>query len=105
MAFQIIWSDTAREDFKEIIQYIAMDNLRAAASLADRIIHRIEIASDLPFSSRKVPEKDDELVREAILKPYRIIYLVDNKKSTIHVLRIWHASRGIPVLESSTETI
>ena len=45
MAFQIIWSRTAVEDLREIVQYIALDDAGAAAHLADRIIRRIEYAT------------------------------------------------------------
>ena len=99
MAFQIEYSETASEDLKEIVTYIAIDDPEAATNLADRIIHRIENASELPLSNRVVPERNDELIREAILKPYRIIYFVDHNSDSIHVLRIWHASRGIPDLD------
>jgi toxin ParE1/3/4 len=99
MAFQIIWSHSAVEDLKGIVQYIAMDDPDAAAKLADRIIQRIETASKLPFSNRVVPEKAEEPIREVILKPYRLIYQVDSNRSVLHVLRIWHASRGIPEIE------
>jgi len=99
MAFHIIWSHTAVEDLKGIVQYIALDDPDAAAKLADHIIQRIETASELPFSNRAVPEKAEESIREAILKPYRLIYQVDTNHDVIHILRIWHASRGIPEIE------
>lgn len=99
MAFKIIWSQTAVEDLKGIVQYIALDDPDAAANLAERIIQRIESASELPFSNRAVPEKAEESIREAILKPYRLIYQVDSDRSVIHILRIWHAARGIPDIE------
>jgi toxin ParE1/3/4 len=99
MACQIVWSQTAVEDLREIVQYIALDNPDAAANLADRIIARIEAASELPLSNRVVPERGDKSVREIILRPYRIVYRVDEKRSAVHVLRIWHAARGVPDLE------
>ena len=99
MALKIIWSQTAIEDLKEIIQFIAADNPDAASKLADRIFHHLETACHLPTSNRIVPEKDNELIREVILKPYRIIYLIDNEQTQMCVLRIWHAFRGIPEIE------
>jgi toxin ParE1/3/4 len=98
MAFHIAWSDTAYEDLREIVQYIALDDPEAASNLADRVIYHIELASDFPFANRIVPEKDDKSIREAILSPYRIIYSVDSIQTSIHILRIWHSSRGIPEL-------
>jgi len=99
MAFQIIWSQTAVEDLREIVQYIAMDDPAAAANLADRIVGRIESASQFPFSNRIVPERADQYLREISLRPYRLVYYVDDKRDAIHLLRVWHAARGAPDLE------
>jgi toxin ParE1/3/4 len=99
MAFTIKWSETAFKDLREIVHYIALDNPEAAAKLASRIISHIELASEHPYSNRIVPEKNDEAIREVILKPYRVIYSIDNSSKTIHVLRVWHSYRGIPYLE------
>jgi toxin ParE1/3/4 len=99
MAFEIIWSETASEDLKEIVLYIAQDDSSAAARLAERILSYIETASSFPFSNRAVPEKSDESIREAILKPYRIVYHADRQRNAIHILRIWHAARGAPEIE------
>ena len=98
MAFHIIWSQTAAEDLKEIVLFIAGDNKDAAAGLAERIFHHIERAAEMPFSNRVVPEKSELSIRESILKPYRIIYKVDSDRNAIYILRIWHAYRGMPDL-------
>ena len=92
----MIWTQTAAEDLKEIVQYIAQDDPDVAAKLAERIITCVENASNMPFANRSVPEKDEESIRESILKPYRIIYQTDTKREVLHVLRIWHAARGTP---------
>lgn len=99
MAFKIIWSDTAGEDLKAIVFYIGRDNPAAAARLAARILSRIEVAAQFPRSIRVVPEKDSSNIREALLNPYRIVFAVDERRDVLHVLRIWHASRGIPEID------
>ena len=96
MALEIVWSETAREDLRDIVQYISLDDLDAARRLADRIVARIEAASEFPLSNRSVPEKHDESIREVILSPYRIVYFVKAGGEAIQILRIWHAARGIP---------
>ena len=98
MARRIVWSDTAVADLRQIVRYIALDDPAAATRLAERILQRIENAAEFPLSHRAVPEKADESIREAILRPYRVIYEVDEPHEAIHVLRIWHAARGIPEL-------
>jgi len=99
MAHQIVWSQTAVEDLKQIVQFIGLDDAVAAASLADRILKRIEQAAEFPFSNRAVPEKAEESIREVILRPYRIIHQVDDRRDAVRILRIWHAARGVPDLE------
>ncbi len=99
MACRIVWSQIAVGDLRQIVQFIAQDDAVAAANLADRILTRIEQAAELPFSHRAVPEKAEESIREIILRPYRIIYQVDDRRDAIHILRIWHAARGVPDLE------
>ena len=99
MAFTVKWSETAYEDLREIVHYIALDNPEAASKLADTIIYHIEIASEYPFSNRVVPEKGEDSMREAILKPYRIIYSIEKSFETIHILRIWNSYRGMPSIE------
>jgi len=99
MAHQIIWSQTGVDDLRQIVEFIAQDDASAAARLADRILRHIERAAELPFSNRAVPEKAEESIREIILRPYRIVYLADDRRDALHVLRIWHAARGVPDLQ------
>ncbi|MCK9264911.1 MAG: type II toxin-antitoxin system RelE/ParE family toxin, partial [Deltaproteobacteria bacterium] len=70
-----------------------------ASKLADRIMYNLELASEHPYMNRPVPEKADDSIREIILKPYRVIYQIDDSNKAIHVLRIWHGYRGTPSIE------
>jgi len=96
LALRIIWTESASQDLKDIVLFIAQDNKNAAVNLARKVFEHIEKAAQMPQSNRMVPEKDDESIREAILKPYRIIYQVDPVREIITVLRIWHGFRGSP---------
>ncbi|MGK7954724.1 MAG: type II toxin-antitoxin system RelE/ParE family toxin [Crocosphaera sp.] len=40
-----------------------------------------------------VPEFNDPNLRQLILKPYRIIYRVEESKKQIGIARFWHSSR------------
>lgn len=57
MAFRIIWTETAAEDLRGIVEFIAFDNPNAARKLAETILARIESISQLPLAGRMVPEK------------------------------------------------
>ncbi len=98
MAFRIIWTETAAEDLRGIVEFIAFDNSDAARRLADAMLARIENLSQFPMAGRIVPEKADPTIREVILSPYRIIYQVEQEHEAVHVTRIWHTARGIPEL-------
>ena len=99
MAWRVVWSETAAEDLREIVQFIGVDDRAAATGLAERIFARVERAAEFPFSNRAVPEKSEESLREIILQPYRIIYHVDEHRDAICILRVWHAARGVPDLD------
>jgi|EndMetStandDraft_2_1072991.scaffolds.fasta_scaffold09073_3 addiction module RelE/StbE family toxin len=96
MAFRIIWTRTAREDLKSIIQYIKSDNPKAAESFGFKLIKEAESVAEFPKSGRIVPEENNLLIREVICKPYRITYRLDEQNQTIVIARIWHAARGKP---------
>ncbi len=104
MAFRVDWTETARLDLQETVRYIAADDSRAARRFGDLIINRIEGIADFPFSARKVPEKNDENLREIILRPYRLVVEIDPNREVIHILRIWHSSRGTPEIHKPQQS-
>ncbi len=55
------------------------------------IIDYIQTLSDNPDIGRKVPEFDEEKIRELIHPPFRIVYL--REKSSIHIIRVWRSER------------
>jgi len=62
-----------------------------ARQTVDRITRRSEQIAAQPLSGRKVPELDDDNVRELIERPYRIIYRM--KKERIDVLAVIYGAR------------
>ena len=48
-----------------------------------------------PEFGRTVPEFEDPLIREVVLKPYRIVYQLVGTDE-IHVLTVHHASQRVP---------
>ena len=51
-----------------------------------------------PRMGRVVQEIGDDLTREIILAPYRIVYELDDAPGTVAVIRVWHGARGEPEL-------
>jgi addiction module RelE/StbE family toxin len=96
MAFKIIWSEEALDDLRTIVLFIAQDNAAVAESFGYQIISKVEALAEFPRIGRVVPEENDELIREIILRPYRIIYKVLDEQKVIAISRIWHGARGQP---------
>jgi plasmid stabilization system protein ParE len=96
MAFQIIWSEQARDDLQSIVLFIAQDNPMVAESFGYRLMSKMDVLAQFPQIGRVVPEENDETIREIILRPYRIIYKVLTEKQIIGIARVWHGARGDP---------
>lgn len=94
MDYSIVWTKTALADLAGLVRYIAADDPRAAKRLGELIISKVESISDFPRIGRIVPEYREDVVRELIVRPYRIVYELDDGARTISVLRIWHGARG-----------
>lgn len=100
MAFQIIWSEQARDDLQAIVLFIAQDNPTVAESFGYRLMSKVDVLAQFPQIGRGVPEENDETIREIILRPYRIIYKVLAEKRVVAIARIWHGARGEPEIPS-----
>lgn len=89
---KLVWSSNAKEDLKNIQDYIAADNRRAAKKHIANLKKWVRHLPELPEIGRKVPELDRPDIRERIYGAnYRIIY---RRQSTqIDILAVWHAAQ------------
>ena len=91
--YQVRLLPVAEEDLDEIVTYVALDDLRAASKLADRIEVHLERLSSFPRLGR-IPRDSD--LREA---GYRYVIIGDClafyavEKRTVVVHRILHGRR------------
>ncbi len=93
----VIWSTPARNDLKQIYDYIAKDSKYYATNVVEKIITKAENLNEFPEIGRVVPEIGDENVRELIIYSYRLIYEVvpDN----VQILAIIHGKRDFSSLD------
>ena len=96
MAFKIIWSEQAREDLRDIVSFIALDNPEIAESFGCLLMSKMDILVEFPKLGRIVPEKQDENIRELVFRSYRIVYQVLAEANVIAIARVWHGARGEP---------
>ena len=82
----------AKEDLKQIYEYISRDSVYYANKTIEEIIEKTKYLSMFPYMGRKIPEFNNVNFRELIYKSYRIFYKVN---SNIYILKIFHHSRNI----------
>jgi len=88
---KVIWTDESLARLNEIEAFIARDSLRRAKTFRNYLIERGEAISRNPMIGRMVPEILNPLIRELIVKNYRIIYRL--KKTDIEILTVHEAHR------------
>lgn len=87
---KIIWSPTARNKTKEILEYIAEDNPDAALALIDLIEEKVENLSQNPESGRVFPPTNNDKIREVVVhENYGVIYEVN--PDIIKILTVRHS--------------
>ena len=64
---KIIWSPTARNKTKEILECISENNPDAALALIDLIEEKVENLSENPESGRVFPPTNNDKIREIIV--------------------------------------
>ena len=83
MARRIVWSSRAAQDLYSITEYIAADSTAYAGVVLKNIVNKTRILARFPQAGRKVPEFDDENLRELVVYSYRIIYRLQQDEALI----------------------
>lgn len=87
----LIWSELALDDLRNIYNFIAIDSAHYARLQIDRIIERTNQLIQFPNSGRVVPEFNLDTLRELIEGSYRIVYAKTDRQ--IEIVRIHHTSK------------
>jgi toxin ParE1/3/4 len=94
MAHQIGWHPEAYNELHGIAEYISRDSEAYAAGVVTRIISATDDLIEFPRIGRRVPEWDDDAIRERIVGNYRVIYRL--RDEYILVLTVIHGARLLP---------
>jgi toxin ParE1/3/4 len=87
----VIWSLPARDDLKQIFDYIALDSTIYAHKVVKNIVEKSMAIEDFPQRGRVVPEINDPNIREIFIYSYRLMYEITSKN--IYILGIIHGKR------------
>jgi len=91
--WRLLWTEPARDDLREIFQFIRQDNPVGARNVIQEIREKVERLAQFPLSGRDVPELPDPSLREVIVGNYRVIYrLVGNM---VEILTVVHGRRKV----------
>ena len=91
MAFKLEWSEEAIEDIESIATYIEKDSPTYAKSVVSKFFEKAELLHEFSELGRKVPELNDEAIREIFVYSYRLIYKLDD--NTIIFIAVVHGKR------------
>ena len=89
----VIWSDPAKSDLRSIHDFIAKSTVHYAKKVVQDIRKRADTFDFLPNKGIKMPELDDENVREQSVYSYRIIYEI--KHPDLYILAVVHKRRSL----------
>lgn len=93
---EVIWSNVAENDLKNIIEYIATDSPCNAFRIFKNIKQTASNLYIFPEKGRVVPELRDQGIsqyRELIISPWRVIYRISEK--IVYVLSVLDSRRNI----------
>jgi len=94
--YEVVWSNIAENDLKNIIEYIAADSQSNALKIFKNIKQKASSLYTFPDRGRIVPELRDHGVlqyRELIIPPWRILYRISEKY--VYVLSVLDSRQNI----------
>ncbi|WP_106497273.1 type II toxin-antitoxin system RelE/ParE family toxin [Lentibacillus sp. Marseille-P4043] len=90
---ELRWSLLAADDLENICLDIAKDSERYSKIVAREIVNIVDSISTFPYSRRAVSKYNSEMIREKMIKSYRILYRIHEEY--IEVVRVLHQSRQL----------
>ena len=97
MAWQVLITDSALADLREIVEFIAHDDPVAAERMGTRLVGRVLDLATMP--ERHSLHDAARGIRKFPVLPYLVFYQCDPITLTVNVLHFWHSSRQWPRFE------
>ena len=94
--FSVKWTDIAKSDLREIIEYISQDSKSITKKQYLKIRTEAQKLTNFPDKGRVVPElkkQNIEKYRELIIVPWRLFYRIEQEK--VYVLAVIDGRRNI----------
>lgn len=99
MKYKILFSESARNDLKQIVMYIAFELLEPniAFKLSERILDAIKTLDDFPKRNKLCGYETwkSKGLRVMPIENYLVFYLVDDINKVVQIYRIFYCKRDI----------
>ena len=97
MGYKVIWTDEAIADLREIVAFISQDNPSAAIKLGETLDpQKSMLLAQHPRFGRMLRRFPKDSFRELIIRPYRLIYEIDDQATAVYARILWHGAREEP---------
>jgi len=90
---ELIWTEPALSDLNEIAEYIALENLKAARVLVQRVFSAVERLEKHPSSGKIPAEIEGSRYREVVCGPCRVFYR--HKRGQVLILYVMRNEREL----------
>lgn len=98
---ELIIAGSALNDLQDIRAYYLEQGVpEIGEQFVSTILKKAQRLIDYPNSGRKVPEFDQEQIRELIYPPFRIVYM--RYASVVSLVRVWRSERLLLLPEEET---
>jgi plasmid stabilization system protein ParE len=91
MAREVVWTEPAWDDLEAAAEYIARDSQAYAAAFVEEIKAAAASLAEMAERGQIVPEIVDASIRELLVRPYRLVYQLNERQ--VRILAIIHGAR------------
>jgi toxin ParE1/3/4 len=91
---KVIWTDEATEQLDTIYAFVSKSSEFYARKIIDKLVSRADDLGDFAFLGKVVKKYNDPNIRELVVSPYSIVYLIQSEH--IEVLTVIHGARERP---------
>jgi plasmid stabilization system protein ParE len=94
--YSVLWTEVAEKDLREIIAFIAGDNVPNALHVLEKIRDKASTLYAFPERGRVVPELQSNgifIYRELIISPWRLLYRIADRN--VYVTAVLDSRRNV----------
>jgi toxin ParE1/3/4 len=94
MDYRVLIAESAVDDLREIVAFVAADDPVAAVRLGDKLVnHALSLAA---FPARHSLYDKERNIRKMAVPPYLIYYTTHEPTRSVNIIHFWHGARCSP---------